>query len=110
MAGVRGYSFDSQGWKDGRAHGEGQTRADPLETRTNRWAGLAAAFNLVAHLEPYLLGKRLAAPSLGDDFAAAARQADDGRLVMAVSHRRRSARRADHPALPDAVEHGLCQA
>jgi len=85
MAGVRCYSFDSKMWKDGRARGEGQTGADPLETGTNRWAGMAAAFNLVAQLEPYLLGKPIAPPPLGEDFVTAARQTDDGRLVMAVN-------------------------
>ena len=85
MAGVRCYSFDSRLWKDERARGHGQTGAEPLETGTGRWAGLATAFNLVGQLEPYLLGKPMAPPWLGEDFVVGARHTDDGRLLLAVN-------------------------
>ena len=92
-AGVRTYSVDFF-WKNERARaklgtglgvGEMQTGASPFGEGSDRWHALSAAFNMISHLEPYILQPQTSAVALGKEFSVGARRSKDHRLLMAIN-------------------------
>jgi hypothetical protein len=88
--GVRAYQFDAARLRQERAAApldrrDLQTGAEPVETGTERWQAMAAAFALVARLERYVLQAQTNAPYLGAALVSGAREGPAGRLLVAVS-------------------------
>ncbi len=89
-AGVRVYSYDSNGWKQNRALPRTgirdlQTGLDPFSVGTDRWDAMAAAFQLIDRVEPYLFQPRLPSPELGPEFVTGARRGQRNALLIAVN-------------------------
>ncbi len=88
MAGVRAYAYDAW-WSDERRNARPgnvcQVGSSPLGAGSNRWQAMASAFNLIKHLEPYLLQPQMNAVDLGPYIVTGARQGKDSRLLLAVN-------------------------
>ncbi|WP_394830175.1 Ig-like domain-containing protein [Pendulispora rubella] len=102
QAGLRGYHFDSLTWRTARAnapegigsyqngaspptvqYANGVTSLDPVGT--DRWFGIAAAFNLVKQLEGYFLSPQINAIHLGPSIVTGAREGNGGRTLLAIN-------------------------
>ncbi|MBA3707549.1 MAG: Ig-like domain-containing protein [Planctomycetes bacterium] len=88
-AGVREYAYDTPSWRAERANsgylGGLQQGADPFGIGTDRWAAMAAAFQVIAALEADLLQPMANAPDLGNDLAVCVKRGQRGALVIAVN-------------------------
>jgi hypothetical protein len=88
MAGVRAYNYDWFFQKDLRNGPVGsvlQTGSDPFEVNTDVWQAMAAAFNLIQRIEPYLLQPQMSAIDLGPTIVTGARAGARGRLLIAIN-------------------------
>ena len=92
-AGVRLYQYDPTWNQEARARmpigGEAQTGASPIamqEDSRRLWRAIGYGANLLTkRLEPFILGKALSSPVLGENIVTAVRQSDQGILLMAVN-------------------------
>ncbi len=88
-AGVRMYCVDFH-WKPERRRaalgtGDLQTGASPFGAGSDRWHAIAAAYNCIGRLEPWLLQPPVSAVALGQDFSVGARRGRNGCLLMAIN-------------------------
>ena len=89
-AGVRLYYFEPSGDWDSRAQAVPgahlQTGANPSNIQVASWNAMGLAANLLCGvLEPYLFATALNAPAFGRNIVTAAREGDNGRMLLIVN-------------------------
>jgi len=90
FAGVRVYGYDGDVQKNDRSQapigaGTRQTFADPTSVGVARWNSMAAAFRLLATLEPFVLQAATNAEDLGPTVYTGAKSGPNGNLLIAVN-------------------------
>lgn len=83
MSGVKSYRFDRTSRSElMEVH---ETGASPFSGATDLWQAQSSVFNLIEHLEPFILSEHLSSPWLGKNIITGLKASDDHFLLIAVS-------------------------